>query len=161
MKRKRKRKRRQTLSQVGQDTGTPCDLVPAQMWQMVSQPACGHQVRAASMETSVLRRKVRCLSTSSLSVRRSIWGWLSTPCIVGRREHHRPSKSDFFCAVIIKKNLAQKNAINHVKVCKNFVILRQKHCVKNCSCFYQFCLQKSKFSADSQKKLRRRAFRSS
>ena len=30
-----------------------CDFVPAQIWQIVSQPADGHHVRAASMETSV------------------------------------------------------------------------------------------------------------
>ena len=42
-----------SLTQVGQVTGTPWDLLPVQMWQMVSQPALGHQVLLASRETSV------------------------------------------------------------------------------------------------------------
>ena len=42
-----------SLTQVGQVTGTPWDLLPVQMWQMVSQPALGHQVLLASRDTSV------------------------------------------------------------------------------------------------------------
>ena len=41
-----------SLTQVGQVTGTPCDLLPVQIWQIVSHPALGHQVRFASSDTS-------------------------------------------------------------------------------------------------------------
>ena len=42
-----------SLTHVGHVTGTPADLFPVQIWQIVSQPACGHHVRLASRDTSV------------------------------------------------------------------------------------------------------------